>query len=235
MSSYLSSDRVQEAAGQKSVRRTLDQLRSMIRTGDLPVQEKIIEDRLMTLLGVGRSTVREALNRLAEEGAISRQRREGTHVIRRLVPLTMGDIVPGNSTMPFAVTRTDCRRTRSTPLIRQKLRTDAETVGVVEHCFYSGPTPVGIRTAYYDAEYEQPEGWQRCPTLAEAFQSVYGVRLGKVHTTVSVTACIPTVAAMLEVRTGSPALMLEQVIEDAEGNPREFVYSHYRQGATFEF
>jgi GntR family transcriptional regulator len=206
----------------------------MIHSGELPENEKLVEDQLVQALGISRTTVREALQQLAEEGLISRQRRAGTKVVSPLVPLSIDDIIPWKATVPFSVTRTDNRLVNSTPLIRQKLGIEDRVVGLVEHCFYVGAEPVGVRTAYYPPEYEQPQGWQRCPSLAEAFEYVYKVQLGDVRSIISVVPCGPSTASILDVRTGSPVLLLEQVLPDASGKVYEYTFSHYRQGVTFQ-
>jgi GntR family transcriptional regulator len=221
-------------ASQSTSRRALDQIRSMIQSGELPENEKLVEDQLAVVLGISRTTAREALQQLAEEGLVSRQRRAVTKVVRPLVPLSIGDIVPWKATVPFSVTRTDNRLVKSTPLIRQKLGIDDPLVGLVEHCFYVGAEPVGVRTAYYRPQFVQPEGWQHCPSLAEAFQRVYQISLGEIRSIISVVSCEPSTAAMLDVRTGSPVLLLEQTLPDISGMVYEYTFSYYRQGVTFQ-
>ncbi|MFY4774477.1 GntR family transcriptional regulator [Metabacillus sp. RGM 3146] len=52
-------------------------LRKMIMTGELPLGQKLVEEKLAALLGVSRTPVRESLRRLEQDGLV-----QGKHVIQ---------------------------------------------------------------------------------------------------------------------------------------------------------
>lgn len=57
-----------------------DEIRSMIRSGELQPGERLFEDRLAERLGVSRNPVREALRALETTGLVEVQPRRGAHV-----------------------------------------------------------------------------------------------------------------------------------------------------------
>lgn len=72
---------MQVQRGTHRARNTLDYLRRHITTGEWPVGERIpIEPELATLLGVGRSTIREAVRSLASMGMLETLPGRGTFV-----------------------------------------------------------------------------------------------------------------------------------------------------------
>lgn len=52
-------------------------LRKMIMTGELPLGQKLVEEKLAALLGVSRTPIRESLRRLEQDGLV-----QGKHVIQ---------------------------------------------------------------------------------------------------------------------------------------------------------
>lgn len=57
-----------------------DEIRAMIRNGELSPGERLLEDRLAEQLGVSRNPVREALRALESTGLVEVQPRRGAHV-----------------------------------------------------------------------------------------------------------------------------------------------------------
>jgi len=227
------SGRVERAAGvSNQTRRAYELIRSLIRSGFLVNDEQLVEERLVKAMGIPRSPVREALRQLALEGLVERRQRVGTRVRRDYFQVPVDDILPWRTPPGFTVRRTDNRIVPSTPAIRAHLGTSDDKVGLVEHVFEhitgDGSEPLGVRIAYYRSHFTQPRSWQSCPSLADAFFLVYGVPLGDVQTVIDAVACDAETAALLRVREGSPVLMREQILRDAEGTVQEYTFSHYR-------
>ncbi|RFA07436.1 hypothetical protein B7R21_14655 [Subtercola boreus] len=216
------------AASSNQTRRAYDQIKALIRSGDIVADEKLVEDTLIRSLGITRTAVREALQLLAAEGRVSRQRRAGTKITAAVMQLPVDDILPWKSSNRFSVIRTDYRTVHSTATIAENLQTDEEYVGLVEHCFYNDGDPFGVRIAYFRREFEQPATWEHFPSLAEAFEFVYGSPLKEIRSVIDATACEAATAKMLGIPTGSPVLVREQVLVDGRGLPQEYAFSYYR-------
>lgn len=58
-----------------------EEIRTMIRNGDLAPGERLVEDRLAEQLGVSRNPVREALRALESTGLVEMRPRRGAHVV----------------------------------------------------------------------------------------------------------------------------------------------------------
>lgn len=213
-------------------RRAYELVRSLIRSGFLINDEKLVEDRLIKTFGIPRASVREALQQLALEGLVSRQRRSGTRVSQQYYQVPIDDILPWRTPAGFMVRITDDRIVPSTPLIRARLGTADEKVGLIEHLFEhvtaEGASAIGVRIAYYRTAFRQPAAWNACPSLAVAFESVFGVALGGIDTVVDAVAADAATAELLDVRLGAPVLMREQVLRGTDGIAYEYTFSHYR-------
>ncbi|WP_120337623.1 GntR family transcriptional regulator [Cryobacterium soli] len=213
-------------------RRAYDLLRVMIRSGDVVVDQKLVEDTLIRSLGITRTAIREALQQLSEEGMVSRQRRSGTRLNRAVLQLPIDDILPWKASTRFSVIRTDYRTVQTTPTVAAKLQTTDDYVGLVEHCFFDDAVAVGVRIAYFRRSYSQPPVWQSCPSLADAFEAVYGSPLAEIRSVVDAGACDPATARMLGIPTGSPVLVREQVLVDRRDIAQEYTFSYYPAGTV---
>ena len=213
---------------QTSPRRVHDLVRTAIREGMLQPDDRIVEEFLIREMATSRNAVREALQMLASEGLVRRERREGTTVVRSVIRIPLNDIVSRVAPDGFGVKRLEDRRVPSTALIRSRLQTDADEVGAIEHLFTFEGDAIGIRVAYYHLEISQPEGWEHCPDLGTAFEQVFGSPLGRVETTIDSFVCDPRTGRALDLPVGIPTLVKEQTLYDSFDKPQEFAYSHYR-------
>lgn len=209
-------------------RRAYDLLRALVGAKHTVADAQLVEDDLIRSHGFSRSVIREALQLLASEGIVSRQRRTGTRITQPVIRLPMDDLLPSTTGSSLSVVRIDCRTVRATPAIREALGTDDLDVGVVEHVFFAGGEAIGIRTSYFRATFTQPEAWDQCPTLGAAFEFVYGSPLAGVRTVVSAAEATPATAAALGIAPGSPILTREQMLIDRDGVTQELTFSHYR-------
>ena len=213
-------------------RRAYELVRSLIRSGDLTDAEPLVEDDLVRMLDLPRTSVREALVLLATEGLVSRQRHVGTRVSGVYYQIPVDDILPNAPSPGFMVRTIDDRHVRSSPTIRQGLGTEAPVVGMIEHIFEhvssEGSQPLGVRTAYYRTTYDQPRSWASCPPLAVGFERAFGVALGTVETVVDAVASDAETARLLHLEPGSAVLMREQRLHDVNGVVQEYTFSHYR-------
>jgi GntR family transcriptional regulator len=213
---------------QTSPRRVHDLLRTSIRDGLLRPDDRLNEDALVHELATSRNAVREGLQMLASLGVVERQPRIGTTIVGGLVQIPL-DPVPGRHQPDgMVVKRLEDRVVPSTALIRQRLGTDATHVGMIEHIYSMGGTPLGVRAAYYHSDVRPDGGWGQPINLDTAFEFVWGPPVGRVDTTINALVLEARTCRLLEAPDGTPGLVKEQVVHDADGVPQEFAYSHWR-------
>jgi GntR family transcriptional regulator len=206
-----------------------DLLRSEIRNGGLPRGTLLVEDRLMQTLAASRTSVREALQQLATSGLVSRTQRGGTRVVERITQMSLSDILPSDGGADdFRIRVIDRRIVPATDLIRDRLGTNDDQIGFVEHYFLSGEEPVGVRAVYHRVAVRQPEGWPRCPPLGYAFAVVFGRSLRTIKATIDAVAADAKTARLLGIAVGSPVLVVEQCLIDSDGVCQEFTFTRYR-------
>jgi DNA-binding FadR family transcriptional regulator len=118
------------------VDQVIDQMRSAITTGEWRVGERIpTEPELVTALGVGRNTVREAVRALAHAGLLEVRQGDGTFVratselsgaVRRLCGSELRDVLEVRRTLEVegariaASTRTEAELAKLTLLLEQR-------------------------------------------------------------------------------------------------------------------
>jgi GntR family transcriptional regulator len=216
------------ALQQTSPRRAHDLVRAAIRSGDLRPGDRLEELVLVRELATSRNAVREALQMLADEGLVTRAPREGTTVVGSVLELPLDDLIPPTGPADIAIVRLNNRRVPSTPLIRDRLQTSADEVGVIEQLFTFRGEPIGVWIDYYNADVVQPEQWGVCPDLRTAFEHIYGTPLGWVETTIEARPCEPRTMRLLGLDERLPMLVKEHVMYDTQGVPRDLTYAHYR-------
>jgi GntR family transcriptional regulator len=213
---------------QRSPRRVHDLLRTSIRDGLLGPDDRLNEHALVHELATSRNAVREGLQMLASLGLVERAPRIGTTIVGGLVRIPL-DPVPGRHQPDgMMVQRLEDRIVPSTALIRERLHTDAEFVGMIEHMYSLGGKPLGVRAAYYHSELRPDDGWGQPLDLDTAFEFVWGAPVGRVDTAINALVLDARTCRLLEAPAGTPGLVKEQVVHDADAVPQEFAYSHWR-------
>jgi GntR family transcriptional regulator len=206
-----------------------DLLRSEIRNGALPRGTLLVEDRLMETLAGCPTRVGAAVKQGGTSGLVSRTKRGGTRVVERITQMSLSDILPSDGGADdFRIRVIDRRIVPATDLIRDRLGTDDDQIGFVEHYFLSGEEPVGVRAVYHRVAVRQPEGWHRCPPLGYAFAAVFGRSLRTIKSTIDAVAADAKTARLLDISVGSPVLLVEQCLIDSDGVCQEFTFTRYR-------
>jgi GntR family transcriptional regulator len=192
--------------------------------------------------GVGRVTVRRALQHLADEQLIRREPGRGTHPIKR-AKTDMGDSVNpsgGRLTGLMDSIVETSRRTR-VRLVELKLQTAPAPVGEALALHHEaqvwkvvrvrsmGREPVSFITAYVpQSVLQRPrrEELRRQPLLELMVR--YGITPGRTYQTVSARQADSTVATHLDIAVGSALLEVERVVYDQQGRPVQWLHGLYR-------
>lgn len=216
-------------------RRVRDLVRASVRAGYY-VDEPLMEDRLVAQLDASRSSVRAALQQLADEGFLSRHRGRGTTVLRRGLKVRLRDVTslsderPGLATNPddvVDIVLTEQRTVPSTPLLRERLAVEDDVVRMNENTFVVADEVIGVRTAYFSTRYG-PTTWQGSGDMDEVFAQVFGTRVGMVRTEVGCTVADDRTCTLFGVPQGSMVLVREQTMLDVHGAPVQVVFDNYR-------
>jgi GntR family transcriptional regulator len=125
----------------------------------------------------------------------------------------------------------------STPYLRRTLGTDAPTVLIFEQLVRLHEVPLYLNASYIASEFDLDEleriqraihDSQRVPPVREVFEMLFGRPYGGGSAVVEAVTCDPHTARHLEVPPGSPILLREMVLHDADGQVVNVLWTHYR-------
>jgi len=214
---------------QRSARVVHQLLRSSIKSGVLHAGDTLNEESLVANLDSTRAAVRSALQMLADEGLVSRQRRMGTVVRGKPLQLPVEDIIGNPSTGPLEYRMLGDQTVPAHHLIRSRMPTNSDRLRMIDYVISSGGIPIGTLVAFQINPNAQPpihdpavEG------IAQTFQTVYGRPFGRMETCIDAVGADERTARILGIAQGSILLVRDQVLSDADGNIHEYAYAHYR-------
>lgn len=219
-----------------SRRRTLDLLRSGIRSG--AVRDQLVEMTLTKSLFISRNALREALQVLAREGVVYRRPRYGTSVTRPGISIPLDELMSVENVPKVRVQQLELRRIPTNDLIRLQLR-DAETVVLSEQVVHFDDEPVCVRTFYLDTDLHIETVRAMLDVIdsthkstALSFEEFFRERLARIANRIQVVAGDPDECALLGIPSGSPLLLRETAHVDENRRPRMVGFSHYRGDMT---
>lgn len=209
-----------------------DLLRNEILNGEF--KKKIPSEReLMDRFEVSRSTVRQAVTDLVNEGVLKKVHGKGTFVTSRPVEEWLGNICTYNE----VIEGLDMKP--STRLLSQGRGTKpgeiGETLGVdefyvIERLRYADNLPIAVERQYYPletglklAEFNLDEA-----VLYDLLENSLGKKLWEAEQIISSRPPTPEEAKYLGIAENSPVLVAERVIYDPEGSPVEFLRGIFR-------
>ena len=213
-------------------------LRQKIEDGEWEPRSPIPSERqLEVLYNISRTTIREAIDSLVQQGFLYREHGRGTFVSPQKLQkgwmdltsfsedLVKRGMVPGQIIRSLA-------RVIPPPRVLQRLELPAgSTVCRIERIRLGDGTPIGLQTSYLALA----PGQEISMDEMEAAGSLYRILVEKFHIipteadeTLEVTLATPEEAALLEIATGAPLLLNERVLFSQERRPVEYVKILYR-------
>jgi GntR family transcriptional regulator len=204
-------------------------LRSSIKSGILREGDALAEESLVEHLHTTRASVRFALQMLADEGLVTRQRRMGTVVRGKPIQIPVRDIVDVSTTGPLDYRLVSDTTVPAHALIRTRMPTDQDQVRMIEYVISSDGSPIGILVAFQinpklDMFLQNPE----IDDIATTFREIYGRPFGSMETMIDAVSADEATARLLGTTPGAIMLVRDQVLSDDEGTVHEFAYAHYR-------
>jgi GntR family transcriptional regulator len=207
-----------------SMRRTYDLLRSTLQNGH--GDQFLVEGELVEALSASRNTVRAVLQQLAKDGLVTRSPKRGTRAAGAVM-LRINQLAPVREFGGDATIRTELKTLEYRPLgdlrmVRERLRLSPDwSVLMIESLLVQESQPLGISVSYIavhpdhagELELEEPD-----PILF--LERQLDVRIISSRTTIGATAADEQSAELVGIELGAPMIFLEDILEDADGQPR---------------
>ncbi|MCD4532905.1 GntR family transcriptional regulator [Nocardioides sp. cx-169] len=219
-------------ARQQSARRAYALIRSAIRTGDLPQDAQLCEDRLVRDLDISRNAIRSALQKLGGDGIVMRRPRVGTVVVSQIGQFPVfecSETFTPNERTDVALVLIDTLDVPATAYLSAKLGDDVATFRMSEFLIMVGEEVIGIFSRY--GRCEAPALEQPAPALTGPertwYRRIYGEAPGAVDATIEAVAADDRTARLLGAGPGHPLLVRETLYRDRTLNPVELHYCFF--------
>ncbi len=217
-------------------RRIRDILRARIHRGVYGDRPLPPETQLAADFGTSRNIVRDALALLRDEGIVDRVPGAGTFVVARMAVQGLDRLRGLAESFDTGDDRIVNRvllaeEIPATPIVAERLELDPGTpVVVLERVRYLDGEPLSLDASYLTADVGRP-----LLAMDLAGRDVFGLLeaelglpLGSASVCIEAVAADPTVAGLLEVRSGSPLLLLERLTYTDSGRPVDLEYLRVR-------
>jgi len=226
-------------------RQIADELRAKIQSGQYAPGVCIpSEVEFMNTYGVGRITVRQAINLLAREGRLITKQGKGTFVTgerieQELVTLaSITEVLMAKGVEPRV--KVLCSRLTAGPAnVRKELKLrDDEDVLEMKRLYLVHDAPLCIIHYYLPSRFAgiaQPLTDENLPreTSYSVFEKA-GIRVGEAHNIIRAIEADGETAKCLNVPVSSPVLCLQRTTLSKKGTPLEYLIFYYRAD-EFEF
>ncbi len=202
----------------------------LIAAGTLAVGDPLpTESALCGLLGISRSTVRQAFQLLEDDGVIVRKRRAGTRVCKPKLKRSLNNLYNFTTEMHALGLTPSSRVLRFTTAhptvkIASRLGIDASrTVFLIQRLRLADGEPLLLETAYIPTNFcKNLTRDQLNDSLYATISESTGVQPGEATETYEAVALNSREAALLGGRTGDPALRIQRVSKNAVGEVFEY-------------
>jgi GntR family transcriptional regulator len=203
-----------------------DMLRLRVRTAHVTPDVKFVEHNMISTLGVSRQALRNSARRLADQGILTRQVRDGTRVAGELYDFDTGRFSAIDWTA-FELRETDAGQVIPSMGLVDRFG-DVGQVSYNEQVLSAHGTPIGLRRAYFLNGVDAPERRDACTSDPAVFSTVYGTTLARIESALDVMDADGHLMARLALREGTRILLLSQALVDEDGTVQEQSFWHFR-------
>lgn len=215
-------------------RRVAAEIKRAIAAGDWPPDRQLpSEPDLARQYAVSRATVREALRALEQEGVVRSRRGQGTFVAKPAAVVQVG--IDALYSMTDAIVRQGQTPGTTDVRIGVKLMEGAfgssETVAFIERTRLADGRPVAVcRDAVPLRHLGRAPDWENRVSRGSLFNLLLelGVDLIMSRTQLRAVEAPDDVAERLDVRPGSPLLLMTETVYDRDGTPAVSSQDYYR-------
>ncbi len=218
-------------------------IRKQMDAGDLlPGQQLPSERDLMSLHGVSRNTVRQAIDALEREGLVERDQGRGTFVSEPKLQLGVTRLTSFTEDMqerglkPFSRLIQWGVEPSLGPIAEQLQLLPNEEVLFVQRLRYADDEPMALSTSYFSLAV--------CPGLKDEnvenqsiyrlLEEKYGIKLTQAEQSIRAKSANAQEASLLNVKPGASLLVVEGTVLTAIGQPVEHLQTIYRSD-RYEF
>lgn len=197
-------------------------------TDQIPSERQFMEE-----YNISRSTVREAINHLVQEGILEKRHGKGTFVSLKPIHDWLGNLSSTTETIlqmgmkPGAKLITHYTTTPSTYI---QERTGFTEAYFIKRIRYADDIPIGVERHYYPVaigkelvKYDLDNA-----TLYDLVENELGIQFAAADQTISSGMLLNEDREYLKVPSGSHVLIAERVIKDEEGQIIEMEQAFYR-------
>ncbi len=215
-------------------RQLLDQIeQGILKPGD-PVPTEV---ELQEQLQLSRTTIRQAIIRLAHEGHIIRRQGHGSFVSRPKVQQPLHLLTSFTEDMRSRGLEPSARtiayeKCPLPPKIARALEQPDQTVGLrIERLRLADNEPISLQVSYCSVaigEKIRPEELEGAGSLYALLEERFGQTPAMAEETIDAVIATRPIASLLEVEVGAPLLRVERITRTPDGTPMEFVEAFYR-------
>jgi GntR family transcriptional regulator len=213
-------------------------LRQKIEDGEWQPRSPIpCERQLEVMYNISRTTIREAINNLVQQGYLYREHGRGTFVSPQKLQKGMMELTSFSEDLvkrgmePGQIIRSLARIVPPPKVLQRLELAPGSTVCRIERIRLGDGTPIGLQTSYLALPPEQEITLEELETNG----SLYRILSEKFHIfpteadeTLEVTLATPEEASLLGIATAAPLLLSERVLFSQERRPVEYVKILYR-------
>jgi GntR family transcriptional regulator len=212
-------------------------LRLKIRDDEFKAGENFPSEReLAESYGVSRMTVRQALQRLRQEGLIYHERGVGTFVTERKLDIHTRNLSGFSDEMNSLGLRPSSRvlQLRCEPANEQVAQDldlqSSEKVFYLERLRLADEEPMAFETTFLPAELcpELDKADLTKTSLYQIIEQKYNLQMHHASESLEAAAASKFVAKQLEIKTGTPVLVVHRVVFTESNQPIESAHTIYR-------
>ncbi len=213
-------------------------LRQKIEDGEWQPRSPIPSERqLESLYHLSRTTIREAINNLVQQGFLYREHGRGTFVSPQKLQkgwmefTSFSEDLVKRGIQPGQIIRS-LERVVPSPRILQRLElAPGSSVCRIERVRLGDGTPIGLQTSYLALRPDQHitlKDMEASGSLYRILSEKFNIYPSEADETLEVTLATPEEARLLEIAPNAPLLMSERVLFSQERRPVEYVKILYR-------
>ena len=190
------------------------------------------ENQLTDALSASRSTVRAVLQQLAREGLVTRGPRHGTRSTGALMlpAAELRTVAQFSCASPVVAQTRECRPLGRPAIVADRLLLrQGSVIMMIENLLVQNAIPIGLTVDYIAVDNLQTSHIDAAGhDVISILEHQLGVSIGVSRTTVGAVAADEQTAALVDVDVGAPLIWLEDLVEDAAGQPRALSQMRFR-------
>lgn len=215
---------------------------SLIETGKLEEGQQIpTEEEMCIYFNVSRITIRRALDGLLQEGLIFKQQGKGSFVANKRTGIQLNHLLGFNEEMralgynPSSITISK-ELTKPTELVSKALNlTSGQDIYIITRIRCADNSPMAIEQVHLPFHrFPGAELEDLSSSLYHVLQEKFGCQIDHAQQSIKAGIASEPDAALLQIKPGTPVLLINRITYEKSGDAFEYVQSIYR-GDKYQF